>query len=73
MWHSLPVPHPSEAAAGLGSSSSTLLRFNQQGVGLTRRREEKYLERFSCELSKPSLTNGKQTGKVTKLKITRIF
>lgn len=73
MWHSLPVPRPSEAAAGLGSSSSTLLRFNQQGVGLTRRREEKYLERFSCELSKPSLTNGKQTGKVTKLKITRIF
>lgn len=37
------------------------------------KREEKYLKRFSCELSKPSLTNGKQTGKVTKLKITCIF
>lgn len=37
------------------------------------RRKEKCLERFSCELSKPSLTNGKQTGKVTKLKIRGIF
>lgn len=40
---------------------------------MTGRRKEKYLERFRCELSKSSLTNGKQAGKVTKLKITGIF
>lgn len=44
---------PTDGAAGLGNCwgkvSSTPLRFNQQVVCLTGRKEEKYLERFSCE------------------------
>lgn len=57
----------------LEHSSSNCQGLTSKGFVLTGRREEKYLERFSCELSKSSLTNGKQTKKVTKLKITCIF
>jgi len=61
--------HPADAAAGQGNSwskgSSTSLRFNSRVACLTSRMQEKYVERLSCKLSKPSLTKEKQTGKVT--------